>query len=70
MGVFHAGDQKNKNSRTFPLPEQTVFLPSFDAEESMGARKNDRFAYGSVTAMRVSDKVVMTMVMAYCFGHL
>ncbi|CAM9889994.1 unnamed protein product [Scytosiphon promiscuus] len=39
-------------ARTFPLPERTVFLPSFDAEEPKKTRKNDRFAYGSMTTMR------------------
>lgn len=31
-----------------------MFLPSFDTDARSGRRKNDRFAYGSVTAMRVS----------------
>ena len=39
--------------RTLPLPERTVFLPSFETDPKPGGRKNDRFAYGSFTAMRV-----------------
>lgn len=36
--------------REFPLPERTVFIPSFGSA-SNGV--NDKFAYGSMTAMRV-----------------
>lgn len=39
--------------RSFPLPERTVFLPSFDIAPG-SSRVNDRFAYGSVNTMRVS----------------
>lgn len=39
--------------RTFPLPARTVHLPSFDGS-AKAMRKNDRFAYGSMTAMGVS----------------
>ena len=42
-------------SRKFPLPERTVYVPSFGTKIHAGKRKNDRFAYGSVTAMRVSN---------------
>ncbi|CAN0062335.1 unnamed protein product [Pylaiella littoralis] len=51
-------------SRAFPLPEKTVFIPSFDAEEAAGERKNDRFAYGSVTAMRVVMNRIATLLEA------
>lgn len=40
----------------FPLPERTVFLPSFDNEDPKKLRRNDRFAYGSVATMRVRAK--------------
>ena len=40
----------------FPLPERTVFLPSFDNDDLKKMRRNDRFAYGSVATMRVSAK--------------
>ena len=44
-----------RSSRKFPLPERTVYVPSFGTKIHAGKRKNDRFAYGSVTAMRVSN---------------
>lgn len=42
--------------RKFPLPERTVFLPSFETDKGGGGRKNDRFAYGSMAAMGVSTR--------------
>ena len=41
--------------RTFPLPEKTVYLPSFESDRN-GQRVNDRFAYGSMASMAVSKR--------------
>ncbi|CAB1102034.1 unnamed protein product [Ectocarpus sp. CCAP 1310/34] len=51
-------------TRTLPLPEHTVFLPSFDAELAAQVRKNDRFAYGSMTTMRVVMNRLATLLAA------
>eukprot|EP00904_Undaria_pinnatifida_P008330 jgi/Undpi1/4627/HiC_scaffold_18.g07981.m1 len=49
-------------SRKFPLPERTVYVPSFGTKIHAGKRKNDRFAYGSVTAMRVLMNRISTFI--------
>ncbi|CAM9396488.1 unnamed protein product [Ascophyllum nodosum] len=47
---------------TLPLPRRTVFLPSFETDLKPGGRKNDRFAYGSFTAMRVIMNRIATLI--------
>lgn len=44
------------DSRQFPLPAKTVFLPSFETDKGGGGRKNDRFAYGSMDSMGVRKR--------------
>ncbi|CAM9396563.1 unnamed protein product [Ascophyllum nodosum] len=68
--------------RMLPLPERTVFLPSFDTNLKPGGRKNDRFAYGSFTTMRVIMNRIATLIdpnagmyhgeidSEWVFGHL
>ncbi|CAN0511290.1 unnamed protein product [Ectocarpus sp. 12 AP-2014] len=52
--------------REFPLPDRTVFVPSFGTSgterTAAGTRTNDRFAYGSVTAMRVMMNRIATFM--------
>eukprot|EP00903_Cladosiphon_okamuranus_P013666 g12727.t1 len=48
----------------FPLPEKSVFLPSFEFEDLTKMRRNDRFAYGSVATMRVVMNRVATLLEA------
>ena len=45
--------------RTFPLPEKTVYLPSFETDKK-GERANDRFAYGSMFSMGVSKRFIVS----------